>query len=130
MMRMAMKTHTFSDGTTVPPGTIVGIPSEPTQQDTSLYADAMEFDPTRYLKKDENGDGGQLFTTTGYEFCAFSAALSSYVANMNCSHPVLFGGGKHGTWSSFWWYVRRLSISQPALAASLQAMRSRIYFAI
>lgn len=98
MMRMAMKPHTFTDGTTVPAGTIVATASSSTHHDDGNYPNADEFVPLRFVKDTGVGapSAGQPLTTTSPEFCT-SPPVFEYAPHLTMTLlPVLFGYGKHG----------------------------------
>ena len=74
MKRVAVKDHTFSDGTTVPRGTTVGVAVDSTQLDEKFYPDALNFDPFRFVKRKEQDDTGKRFdmVTTSVDLLGFS----------------------------------------------------------
>jgi cytochrome P450 len=48
--RLALRPFTFSNGVTVPAGTLVSIPASPTHTDERIYANPDEFDGFRFAK--------------------------------------------------------------------------------
>jgi cytochrome P450 len=50
MKRKAMKDFTFSDGTLIPKGTFVAVPSYAMHHDENIYADPHEFQGARFEK--------------------------------------------------------------------------------
>ena len=48
MMRRAVKSYTFSNGTVIPPGTFVGYATHAVHQDSQVYPRAQEFIATRF----------------------------------------------------------------------------------
>lgn len=59
-----MKTHTFSDGTTVPAGTLVCVSPVSIYCDEENYPDAGKFKPFRFV---EQPDAKRQFTATSIE---------------------------------------------------------------
>ncbi|KAJ7247865.1 cytochrome P450 [Mycena haematopus] len=67
ILRQVMKDFTFSDGTTVPAGTLVGIPVLAEHHDEANYANAGVFDPFRFSRMREQAGEGikhQMVTPT------------------------------------------------------------------
>ena len=58
----------FKDGTVVPAGNWVCIPSCAIMQDEAIYSDARAFNPRRFLNKDGKVKSGFEFTTPSPEF--------------------------------------------------------------
>jgi cytochrome P450 len=73
MKRVAVTDHTFSDGTTVPRGTTVGIALDSVHLNENIYPDALKFDPFRFVKLKEQDDTGRRFdlVTTGVDSLGF-----------------------------------------------------------
>jgi cytochrome P450 len=71
MMRKALKGHVFSDGTYVPAGTIIGVPSIPHHLNQAIYEEPDEVNPARF----ENAKGSEAirkyFTSIDSEYLAF-----------------------------------------------------------
>ncbi|KAJ7100090.1 cytochrome P450 [Mycena belliarum] len=58
MLRQVVKDFTFSDGSTVPAGTLVGIPILAEHTDHAKYTDPDTFDPFRFARmREEAGEG-------------------------------------------------------------------------
>jgi cytochrome P450 len=70
-MRWSMREHTFSDGTYVPAGTFLAVPSAPLHHDSELYDNACEMDPFRFEKPKEDNLTRRQFTSTDFEYLAF-----------------------------------------------------------
>ena len=85
VMRKALKDLIFSDGTKIPAGTVLVAPVTATHQDEENYADAMTFDPWRFLKMQEQDKDAN---ETKYQY---STTAPEYVT---------FGHGRHA------WYAR------------------------
>jgi cytochrome P450 len=80
MNRIALRPFTFSNGVTVPPGTIVSIPASCTHTDERIYPNPNEFDGFRFskLRKVEGG-----------------TAKSKYQSVSPTSEYLPFGLGRH-----------------------------------
>jgi cytochrome P450 len=63
-MRVAQKPFTFSDGTYLPSGTFVAVPSKAMYRDPSLYPDGERFDGFRFDRKDEAHTMSHLASTS------------------------------------------------------------------
>ena len=50
MTRLALRPFTFSNGVTVPAGTIVSIPASSVHTDERIYSNPDEFDGFRFVK--------------------------------------------------------------------------------
>ncbi|KAH9066645.1 cytochrome P450 [Lactarius vividus] len=72
--RIALRPFTFSNGVTVPAGTLVAVPSAAAHMDREIYPDPEEFDGFRFARLRER-DGvtvaGQLATSTSAEYLTF-----------------------------------------------------------
>jgi cytochrome P450 len=53
-MRLALRPFTFSNGVTVPAGTLVAIPGSAAHKDEANYQDPHEFDGFRFAKLRES----------------------------------------------------------------------------
>jgi cytochrome P450 len=82
MSRLALRPFTFSNGVTIPAGTLVAIPASATHTDERTFPNPNEFDGFRFSKLWES-DGD---TVTG-KYQAFSAS----------SEQLSWGLGRH-TW--------------------------------
>jgi cytochrome P450 len=58
VFRRAMRPFTFSNGVTVPAGTLVALPSDATYRDERIYLNPEEFDGFRFSKLRESEGGG------------------------------------------------------------------------
>ena len=61
MQRVAVQDHTFSDGTTLPRGTTLGVAMQIAHLDEKIYPDALKFDPFRFVKLKEQETTGRRF---------------------------------------------------------------------
>jgi cytochrome P450 len=82
MNRLALRPFTFSNGTTIPAGTLVAIPASAAHTDERTFPNPNEFDGFRFSKLCE-GEGD---TVTG-----------RYQAISTSSEQLSFGLGRH-TW--------------------------------
>jgi len=80
MTRLVLQPFTFSNGVTIPPGTLVSIPARATQTDERIHENANEFDGFRFAKLREK-EGGKA---TGRH-----QAISASAENLT------FGLGRH-----------------------------------
>jgi len=77
LQRCALVDYTFSDGTTVPAGTLVAVPSSSVHLDADIYEDPLKFDGFRFVKMKAraglDGDSDKKFdiVTSSAEFVAF-----------------------------------------------------------
>jgi cytochrome P450 len=71
MQRMALKAHTFSDGTYVPAGTIIAVPTMPHQLDGENYENPNEFDPFRFENAKDHEATRKYFTSADSEYISF-----------------------------------------------------------
>jgi cytochrome P450 len=82
MSRLALRPFTFSNGVTVPAGTLVSIPASEANRDERIYSNPDKFDGFRYAKlRESEGDT----TTSRYQMVSPS------------SEHLTFGLGRH-TW--------------------------------
>lgn len=76
-----MAPYTFSDGTTVPAGTFLGVPTTATHSDPANYPTPEAFDPTRFLPSadadKESVRGPQHFASTSPSWIAFGHGKSA-----------------------------------------------------
>jgi cytochrome P450 len=77
MDRLTLRPFTFSNGVTIPAGTIVCIPASATHKDGRLYANPDEFDGFRFVKLRE------------------SEAMSRHQVVSTSSEHLAFGIGRH-----------------------------------
>jgi len=80
--RLALRPFTFSNGVTVPAGTLVSIPASATHRDERIYPNPDEFDGFRFARLRES-EGGTM--TTRHQAVSTS------------SEHLAFGLGRH-TW--------------------------------
>jgi cytochrome P450 len=82
LVRLALRPFTFSNGVTIPAGTMVALPLFAIHRDEEIYPDAHKFDGFRFSKLRENeGDA----TAARHQMVAVSAEY------------LTFGIGRH-TW--------------------------------
>jgi cytochrome P450 len=80
MSRLALRPFTFSNGVTIPAGTLVSIPASDTHRDERIYSNAVEFDGFRFAKLRESvGD----------------TMTSRYQSVSTSSEHLAFGLGRH-----------------------------------
>jgi cytochrome P450 len=75
MTRKLLRAHTFSDGTRVPAGAIVGVPTLPHQLDRATYESPHVVDPFRFEHaKDKDGEvAHKHFTSCDSAYLPFGA---------------------------------------------------------
>jgi len=76
LTRVALRPFTFSNGVTVPAGTLVAVPSAAIHSDEEVYPNSEEFDGFRFAKlREHNGDGlpvaGHQLTSTSWDYLEF-----------------------------------------------------------
>ncbi|KIM38977.1 hypothetical protein M413DRAFT_447338 [Hebeloma cylindrosporum] len=73
MQRVAVKDHTFTDGTMVPRGTTLAVALDSVHLNENIYSDPLTFDPFRFVKLKEQDTTGRKFdiVTTSVESLAF-----------------------------------------------------------
>lgn len=71
-MRLAMKEHTFCDGTTVPAGTMIATPMIQIHKDLEYYDRADEFLPFRFVDEPASR---RSYTSTYNEHCTYLSPL-------------------------------------------------------
>ena len=112
MSRLALRPFTFSNGVTVPAGTLIVVPGGILHRDGEIYPNPEEFDGFRFSKLRER-DGDDV---------ARHQALSTSADHVN------FGYGRHAWW--FFGLPRSIAvthISLPAQDGSLRSTKSRLY---
>lgn len=82
MTRLALRPFTFSNGVTVPAGTLVSIPASATHTDEGIYPNPNEFDGLRFAKLRES---------------KWDTVTSRYQAVSTSSEHLAFGLGRY-TW--------------------------------
>ena len=73
--RLALRPFTFSNGVTVPAGTLIAAPSDSIHNDGDIYPNPEEFDGFRFAKlRERNGVAvaGYQATSTSVEYLPFS----------------------------------------------------------
>jgi cytochrome P450 len=81
--RLALRPFTFSNGVTIPAGTLVGLPNGAVHRDGEIYPDPEEFDGFRFSKLlEKEGD---------------NATVTSNRAVSVSPEQLSFGIGRH-TW--------------------------------
>ncbi|KAI9441475.1 cytochrome P450 [Lactarius indigo] len=110
MLRLALRPFTFSNGVTVPAGTLIAAPTGAIHRDEDIYPDPEEFDGSRFVKlrkQDEGAMGGrQAFSlshnnlTFGYgrhacpgRFFAVNE-VKTFLAHVVVTYDVKFEEGK------------------------------------
>ncbi len=72
LIRVALCPFTFSNGVTVPAGTLVGVPAAAIHTDEGIYPNPEEFDGFRFVKlRERDGDAGHLATSTSWDHLDF-----------------------------------------------------------
>lgn len=84
LVRLAQRPFTFSNGTTVPAGTLVGAPISAVHTDGEIYGNPDEFDGFRFAKLREREDGMGSKHQTG---------------TTSATH-LSFGYGRHAWWDT------------------------------
>jgi cytochrome P450 len=82
MNRLVLRPFTFSNGVTVPAGTIVAVPASSAHTDERIYLNPDEFDGFRFAKLRE---------------IEKNTAASRYQSVFTSSEYLVFGLGRH-TW--------------------------------
>ena len=79
MTRLALRPFTFSNGVTVPTGTLIAVPTGPIHKDGEIYPNPDEFDGFRFAKlRERDGD-----------------AVARHQAHSTSVDHVTFGYGRH-----------------------------------
>lgn len=95
MVRKAMKDFTFSDGTTIPEGTFVGVAVLATHHESDYYEDPDTFNPWRFsdMRSGEEDSGRHSMVSTSVEYHPFghgrhawcvSHRTSSWMQSLTC----------------------------------------------
>jgi cytochrome P450 len=71
MTRTAQREYIFSDGTYVPAGTIIGVPSTPHHLDAVNYEEPDGFDPARFEHTKDGEATRKYFTSIDPDYLAF-----------------------------------------------------------
>lgn len=78
LTRVAQVPYTFSDGTSVPAGTMVGAAALPAHRDETRYTDADTFKPDRFVEEFHGDEGARVrhsMSTTSNNYRARLSAL-------------------------------------------------------
>ncbi|KAH9970800.1 cytochrome P450 [Russula compacta] len=97
MTRLALRPFTFSNGVTVPAGTLVALPQAAIHTDGDIYANSDQFDGFRFSKvRDTEGNAaetGYLATATSGRFFAVNE-IKALLAHIITSYDFKFEEGK------------------------------------
>lgn len=77
LTRVACQSHTFSNGTFIPAGTFVTVPSMPHQLNERNYVDPLEMQPFRFENAEANSSR-KHFTTSDPQYVAFGLGESNF----------------------------------------------------
>ncbi|ESK95651.1 cytochrome p450 [Moniliophthora roreri MCA 2997] len=69
--RMVLKDFTFSDGTTVPTGSMVGVPGYALHHDESYYPDPNQFIPSRFAKLQSHDESKHQLVSLSSDYTLF-----------------------------------------------------------
>jgi cytochrome P450 len=81
--RLALRPFTFSNGVTIPAGTLIGLPVHSVHTDEEIYPNAQEFDGFRFLKlREKEGDdvlaARHQMATTSVELLSFEYGRNAW----------------------------------------------------
>jgi cytochrome P450 len=80
MDRLVLRPFTFSNGVTVPAGTLISVPSNATHTDERIFSNPDKFDGFRFTKlRESEGDT----TTSRYQAVATSGSQLSFGQGRN-----------------------------------------------
>jgi len=84
IMRKAMRTFAFSDGTVIPSGTHVVVAMLPMHLDEAYFSDASQFHPFRFseLREDNGEDKRHLFASTSPSYVSFGYGTHAWYDKM------------------------------------------------
>ena len=86
MSRLALRPFTFSNGMTIPAGTLVAVPASAAHRDEQIYANPDDFDGFRFAKlREREGDGvagRHQMVSTSTEHLAFSLGRHTWCESM------------------------------------------------
>ena len=83
--RLALRPFTFSNGVTIPAGTLVVLPLRAIHTDGEIYSNPQEFDGFRFSKlREQEGD----------------AAVAKHQIISTSAEHLAFGFGRHAWWVS------------------------------
>jgi cytochrome P450 len=86
---MALQDYTFSDGTFIPKGTILAVPSMPHQMDADTYANPDNFEPFRFENTKEGDVTRKHFTTADPSYMGFGLGMSHLKMTMTATIHTL-----------------------------------------
>jgi cytochrome P450 len=91
MGRLALRDHTFSDGTRVPKGAFVSAVSTPRHLDDEVYPDAKTFQGFRFSDmRDEEGEGAKnQLVATSLDFLPFGHGRHAWCVKCSCINVLL-----------------------------------------
>jgi cytochrome P450 len=82
MNRLVLRPFTFSNGVTVPAGTIVSIPASSTHTDERIYSNPNEFDGFRFEKlrkiEQDTTSGRYQSVAASSEYLAFGVGRNAW----------------------------------------------------
>jgi hypothetical protein len=98
LVRMSMVPYTFSNGVTVPAGTMLAAPQVSVHADNDIYDKADEFQPFRFVKATGDGSEGPRLqmATTSMDYRALAPHAGYDYDLLTLPSPVTFGYGRHG----------------------------------
>lgn len=86
--RKALETFTFSDGTTVPKGTLLGVPLTAIHYDKKIYPNAHEFDGLRFynLTKLNRDNTKYQWADINLDYLVFGAGVRQWYLSLSFIH--------------------------------------------
>ncbi|PPQ72662.1 hypothetical protein CVT24_012640 [Panaeolus cyanescens] len=90
LLRRAAQDFTFSNGITIPRGTIVGASILETHLDSSVYTNPLEFDPLRYVKLSTSSQN-----PSETQFGSAEPSKKKYDITAVSLDSLIFGYGRH-----------------------------------
>jgi cytochrome P450 len=80
--RKAMKDFTFSDGTFIPKGTMIGVAARCVHHDEKFYENPGVFQPFRFaeMQEDDSESAKYQFVSTAIEYLAFGHGKHAWYA--------------------------------------------------
>ena len=78
--RKALKDFTFSDGTFIPKGTLIGVATRSLHHDEKLYENPNVFEPFRFAEMYEEGSECAKYqlVSTAFEYLSFGLAKHAW----------------------------------------------------
>jgi cytochrome P450 len=106
--RLVLRPFTFSNGVTVPPGTMIAAPTDPIHKDGDIYPNPEEFDGFRFAKlRERDGNAGCQATSTSAEHLQFGFGrhacpgrffaineVKAFLAHIIVTYDIKFESGK------------------------------------